>query len=97
MNRKTGVLRYIGVIAVLMTLSLSALAQARKPNILIIWGDDIGQFNVSTYNMGMMGYRRRTLTASVKRVRCLRTGMDSRAAPPAARHSLPGNRPCARA
>jgi arylsulfatase len=27
------------------------------PNILIIWGDDIGQFNVSAYNMGMMGYR----------------------------------------
>jgi arylsulfatase len=30
---------------------------ADKPNILIIWGDDIGQFNVSAYNMGMMGYR----------------------------------------
>jgi arylsulfatase len=28
-----------------------------KPNILIIWGDDIGQFNVSAYNMGMMGYK----------------------------------------
>jgi arylsulfatase len=28
-----------------------------KPNILIIWGDDIGQFNVSAYNRGMMGYR----------------------------------------
>jgi arylsulfatase len=27
------------------------------PNILIIWGDDIGQFNVSAYNHGMMGYR----------------------------------------
>jgi arylsulfatase len=31
--------------------------QQKKPNILIIWGDDIGQFNISTYNMGMMGYR----------------------------------------
>jgi len=29
----------------------------KKPNILIIWGDDIGQFNISTYNMGMMGYK----------------------------------------
>ena len=28
-----------------------------KPNILIIWGDDIGQFNVSAYNRGMMGYK----------------------------------------
>jgi len=31
--------------------------QAGKPNILIIWGDDIGQFNISAYNNGMMGYR----------------------------------------
>ncbi|MCU0305404.1 MAG: arylsulfatase [Thermoanaerobaculales bacterium] len=28
-----------------------------KPNILVIWGDDIGGFNISAYNMGMMGYR----------------------------------------
>jgi arylsulfatase len=31
--------------------------QQQKPNILVIWGDDIGQFNISAYNMGMMGYR----------------------------------------
>lgn len=36
---------------------LSLMAQDKKPNILVIWGDDIGQFNVSTYNMGMMGYK----------------------------------------
>ena len=29
----------------------------KKPNILILWGDDIGQFNISAYNRGMMGYR----------------------------------------
>ena len=29
----------------------------KKPNILIIWGDDIGWFNVSAYNLGIMGYR----------------------------------------
>ncbi|MEJ2089992.1 MAG: arylsulfatase [Gammaproteobacteria bacterium] len=28
-----------------------------KPNILVIWGDDIGWFNVSAYNHGMMGYQ----------------------------------------
>ena len=27
----------------------------RPPNIVVIWGDDIGQFNVSAYNQGMMG------------------------------------------
>jgi arylsulfatase A-like enzyme len=32
-------------------------ARVTKPNILILWGDDIGQFNISAYNMGMMGYR----------------------------------------
>ena len=30
---------------------------AKKPNILVIMGDDIGWFNVSCYNRGMMGYR----------------------------------------
>ena len=33
-----------------------ALAQ-KKPNILVIWGDDIGYWNVSAYNQGMMGYK----------------------------------------
>src|SRR6478735_9277923 len=32
-------------------------AQDKRPNILIIWGDDIGQFNLSANNIGMMGYR----------------------------------------
>ena len=27
----------------------------KKPNILILWGDDIGGFNISAYNLGMMG------------------------------------------
>lgn len=30
---------------------------AAKPNILIIWGDDIGQSNLSCYSSGLMGYR----------------------------------------
>ncbi len=29
----------------------------KKPNILIIWGDDIGSWNISYNNRGMMGYR----------------------------------------
>jgi arylsulfatase len=48
-------------VAVLAVLALAAPAQAqqaaKKPNILVIWGDDIGQFNISAYNMGMMGYK----------------------------------------
>ena len=32
-------------------------AGGKKPNILVIFGDDIGQTNVSAYSMGLMGYR----------------------------------------
>jgi len=35
----------------------SAQAADKKPNILVIWGDDIGWFNPSCYNSGLMGYR----------------------------------------
>ena len=35
-----------------------AFANAQdRPNILVVWGDDIGQSNISAYTMGMMGYR----------------------------------------
>ena len=35
-----------------------AVAQAaKKPNILVIWGDDIGQSNISAYTFGLVGYR----------------------------------------
>ncbi|KIC29072.1 arylsulfatase [Leisingera sp. ANG-S5] len=41
--------------------SAPALAQessaSGKPNILVIWGDDIGQSNISAYTMGLMGYQ----------------------------------------
>jgi arylsulfatase A-like enzyme len=41
--------------------ALPALAQpaatAQKPNIVIIWGDDIGQSNISAYSHGLMGYQ----------------------------------------
>ena len=33
------------------------MAKTDKPNILIIWGDDIGVHNISAYNHGIMGYR----------------------------------------
>jgi len=33
------------------------MAAEKKPNILVIWGDDIGMWNLSAYSHGMMGYR----------------------------------------
>jgi len=35
---------------------MPASAQQKKPNILVIFGDDIGYYNLSAYNQGMMGY-----------------------------------------
>jgi arylsulfatase len=43
-------------IAILPILVGTALAQTEKPNILVIWGDDIGTWNISHNNRGMMGY-----------------------------------------
>jgi arylsulfatase A-like enzyme len=37
---------------------------ADKPNILVIWGDDVGWFNISANNLGMMGYQ----TPSIDRI-----------------------------
>lgn len=37
-------------------MTISMVAQ-KKPNILVIWGDDIGQSNISAYTRGMMGYQ----------------------------------------
>ena len=34
-----------------------ALGADKKPNILVIWGDDIGLWNISAYSRGMTGYR----------------------------------------
>src|SRR5688500_15477261 len=51
--KKVGILT---VLAALAALPMPAAAQS-KPNILVIWGDDIGQFNVSAYNQGVMGYK----------------------------------------
>jgi arylsulfatase A-like enzyme len=61
-------MRFIRKFAAAATLLLGAAAAspvwaqapaagAKKPNILVIWGDDIGQFNISAYNRGMMGYK----------------------------------------
>jgi arylsulfatase len=44
-------------VAAIVAGALPAVAQQQKPNILVIWGDDIGITNVSAYTMGLVGYR----------------------------------------
>jgi arylsulfatase len=40
-----------------LMLTPGTTAAADKPNILVIWGDDVGQSNISAYTKGVMGYR----------------------------------------
>lgn len=60
---KTGVAMVMSLILILSGLlpvlpTASALADTTKPpNILVIMGDDIGWFNISAYNNGIMGYQ----------------------------------------
>ena len=45
------------LVTALLSLAIATPAWTQeRPNILVIWGDDIGYWNISAYNQGMMGY-----------------------------------------
>ncbi len=51
-------LTYLPIIfAAISVLAAQVQAQQKQPNILVIWGDDIGTWNISHNNRGMMGYK----------------------------------------
>ena len=43
--------------ALMLSVTASVAAAADKPNILVIWGDDVGMYNISAYHRGMLGNR----------------------------------------
>ena len=45
----------LGLLFGLLSAVSNTQAAGDKPNILIIWGDDIGMWNISAYHRGMMG------------------------------------------
>ncbi len=49
--------RQISAVSVVLATVATAVAAQDKPNILVIWGDDVGQSNISAYTMGLMGYQ----------------------------------------
>ena len=58
MIRQWTIAMLVGAIAAIGPgLSASAQAPAKKPHIVVIWGDDIGQTNLGVYSHGLMGYR----------------------------------------
>jgi arylsulfatase A-like enzyme len=48
---------WCGFAVLVLGTGLAAGADQKQPNILVIWGDDIGTWNISHTNRGMMGYR----------------------------------------
>ena len=50
------ILRSLFALSGILLFTSLAHAADKKPNIVIIWGDDIGQSNISAYSMGMMGF-----------------------------------------
>src|SRR5208283_6000864 len=59
MNRRTILKTIVATSAALASCLTGSIASAqqKKPNIVIIWGDDIGQTDISAYSMGLMGFR----------------------------------------
>ena len=49
--------RYAGILLAGVLAWTSVQAQSDKPNILVVWGDDVGQSNISAYTHGLVGYK----------------------------------------
>ena len=64
-TRLISTVRYLALLTGLATVfGIQVEAQAKKPNILVIFGDDIGQANISRYTHGVVGY----VTPNIDRV-----------------------------
>ncbi|MEJ2308945.1 MAG: arylsulfatase [Gammaproteobacteria bacterium] len=50
-------MRRLFLFSLLLFFAAGANAATDKPNILVIWGDDVGQSNISHYTNGLMGYK----------------------------------------
>lgn len=57
LTRQAGLLTFALLTACWLLPAVVQAQTTKRPNILVIWGDDIGQFNISAYNLGMMGYK----------------------------------------
>jgi len=51
---KAMLIKVLVLIVAILGVSTLTLAQDKKPNIVVIWGDDIGVHNINAYNHGIM-------------------------------------------
>jgi arylsulfatase A-like enzyme len=56
-NKRITLLGFVTFVLLALLVSPAVAAPTEKPNILVIFGDDIGWFNPSIYNHGMLGYQ----------------------------------------
>jgi arylsulfatase len=54
----------MAILLAMAPMTFSAAEAADKPNILVIWGDDIGITNISAYTQGLVGYK----TSNIDRI-----------------------------
>jgi len=73
------------------------MAKTGKPNILFIMADDIGWFNLSCYNHGLMGYRTPNMDRIAREGAMFTDFVASKAAPLAGRRSSRASSRSARA
>lgn len=78
------------------TVAVKAKQDGKKPNIVIIWGDDIGQSNVSAYSRGMMGYQTPNIDRVAKEGMLFTDYYAEQAVPQAGLRSSPVSTVCAR-
>jgi arylsulfatase len=57
MHKFSCLYRRIGILALAVFAMAFSRVHAAQPNILVIWGDDVGQSNISAYTRGLVGYR----------------------------------------
>ena len=77
------------IVAVSASAQTSSPSSAKKPNILVIFGDDVGQANISAYAEAWLVTRHQTLIASRRKACSLPTITPRTVAPPGARPSSP--------
>ena len=85
---KTKPIQFV-LVVLFAALCMAGVSQAadKKPNILVIWGDDVGQSNISAYSKGLMGYQTPNVDRIAREGIVFTDFMESSPARPAAHRS----------